>query len=86
MSDKQAKMVQAVREYAVEHYTENGWDYVVEAFTDEEILEKLMQAHYINNRQKPEPLPTTPKQAIKHMEWHARLLNEHRADIEATKF
>jgi len=35
------KMVQAVKEYALAHYGQDGWDYIVECWTDEEIAEEI---------------------------------------------
>ena len=32
-----AKIVEAVRAHALENYNKNGWDVVVESYTDEEI-------------------------------------------------
>jgi hypothetical protein len=36
-----AVLVAAVRAYAVKHYTEDGWDYIVEVYTDDEIAAEL---------------------------------------------
>ena len=35
------EIVKALRRYALEHYEEDGWDYVVEAYDDEELLEEI---------------------------------------------
>lgn len=37
----QAEKVRAVREYAVENYARDGWDYVVECWEDDEIAEAV---------------------------------------------
>lgn len=39
------ELVKAVREYAIEHYADgDGWDYVVEAYTDAEIAHEIRNA------------------------------------------
>ena len=37
-------LVQAVRAHALKHYDEKSWSYIVEAFSDEEILEEIKGA------------------------------------------
>jgi|APCry1669188910_1035180.scaffolds.fasta_scaffold05790_8 phage tail sheath gpL-like len=32
-------MIKAVKQYAMEHYEEEGWDYIVECYSDEDILD-----------------------------------------------
>jgi hypothetical protein len=32
-------MIKAVKQYAMEHYEEEGWDYIVESYSDEDILD-----------------------------------------------
>jgi hypothetical protein len=73
MTPKQRQMVDAVKEYAKDHYEENGWDYVVEAFDDEQIL-KVVQ--YCNS----------PANAIRAMEKTVKLLHSRRQEIEATAY
>ena len=34
------ELIDGVRDYALNHYSENGWDFVVEAYNDEEILQE----------------------------------------------
>jgi len=35
------KMIAAVRAHALQQYTEGGWDYVVESWTDTDIAEEI---------------------------------------------
>ena len=35
------KMIAAVRAHAIQQYTEGGWDYVVESWTDADIAEEI---------------------------------------------
>lgn len=36
-----AELVEQVKEYAMEHYEDGGWDVIVECFTDAEIAERI---------------------------------------------
>ena len=65
--------VEDVKKYALEHYEENGWDIVVECFSDEEISEIIKKAR-------------TKKGAIEKMSKSIRPLADHRSEIEATIF
>lgn len=35
-------MINAVRDYAYQHYGQDGWDYIVECWSDEDILQEIM--------------------------------------------
>jgi hypothetical protein len=65
------ELVKAVRDYAIAHYEQDGWDYIVETYTDAELAEEIGQAH-------------TVKGAIAKVRRTARLLDERRRDIEST--
>ena len=65
--------VEDVKKYALEHYEEDGWDVVVECFSDEEIGEIIQRAR-------------TKKGAIEKMSKSIRPLADHRSEIEATIF
>ncbi len=73
--------VAAVKRYAHEHYNEDGWDYVVETFSDEQIAEDLME----NLAETPHPLSSDEK-AIECIGWLCKLLDDRRRDIQATAF
>lgn len=51
MTPIQQNVVHAVREHALAHYDEDGWDFVVETMDDEDILHEcassLIPAHAI---------------------------------------
>lgn len=66
-------LIDAVKQYAMDHYDEGGWDYVVETMDDEDIAEDIAGA-------------TTPEQAIAKMKKIANLLGGHRAEIQSTAF
>lgn len=66
-------LVDAVKEYAVAHYEEDGWDYVVETMEDEDIAEDIAGAR-------------TPQEAIAKMYKIAKMLGDHRSEIQATAF
>ena len=63
----------ALRKYAVENYETEGWDYLVETFDDEELLEEIKGA-------------TTLEDAIKKISPLLRALDGRRKDIEATRW
>ena len=41
MTIQMKAMVQAVKKWAEDHYSDDGWDYIVECFSDEDIQEAL---------------------------------------------
>ena len=65
------EMIAHVRAYALDHYEQGGWDYVVEAFDDAELAEAIGKARTLDG-------------AVRKVAWHARLLGDRRADIAAT--
>lgn len=70
-----ATLVEAVKQYAHDHYNDlgKGWDYIVETYTDDELAELVEGAR-------------TPLGAIKKAAAVAKILAERRADIQATAF
>lgn len=72
-------LIQSVREHAIEHYNEDGWDYVVEAFDDAEIIEALTL--YGDSE-----LPLTTDEAIKIMADTVGIRNGYRKEIQAEIF
>lgn len=67
------KLIDAVKQYAVEHYETDGWDYVVETMDDDEI------AHEIGDT-------ITPEEAIAKMHKLVKMLDDHRKEIRSTAF
>ena len=65
--------VEAVKKHALDHYEEDGWDVVVECFSDEEISEIIQRAR-------------TKKGAIEKMYQVIKPIADHRSEIEATIF
>jgi hypothetical protein len=63
----------AVKDYALAHYETDGWDYVVECYSDDEI------AGIIKNCR-------TEKGAIKTMRARVKPRADYRADIQAEAF
>lgn len=66
------EMVAAVKDHAMRNY-ENGWDTVVECYTDEEIAEKIGKAR-------------TTKGAIRKVAEGVGIYNRYAAEIRATAF
>ena len=59
--------VKAVKEYAVAHYNDEGWDYIVETYEDQEILDDVASA-------------ANEREAIEIMREIALLLHDRRMD------
>jgi hypothetical protein len=74
MTEKQREMVEAVKAHAqvAADYQTNGWDFVIESYTDEEI------AHEINGC-------NSPENAIRHMEKVVAELEAIRREREAMR-
>ena len=63
----------AVKDYALAHYETDGWDYVVECYSDAEIADVIKTAR-------------TPAGAIKMMRAQVKPRADYRADIQAEAF
>jgi hypothetical protein len=66
-------LVDAVRDYAVDHYEQAGWDIVVECYTDEELAAEIGRAR-------------TVKGAIRNVGAAVGVYDGKRRDIQATAF
>jgi len=42
---RMAELIEAVRKHALEHYNEDGWDFVVEAMDDEDLADYIGNAY-----------------------------------------
>lgn len=69
------ELVAAVKDYALDHYNEGGWDVLVESYDDAEIEDEL-EAYNI----------TTLTEALKHFAWRLGIHNEIREDIQGEAF
>lgn len=67
------ELVAAVREHARKHYEESGWDYVVECYSDADIVCAAGGA-------------TTAEAAIRNVGKLVRVLDERRRDVQAEVF
>lgn len=65
---KDQDLVDAVRAHAVEHYEEDGWDYVVESWEDWEILAVVRGCR-------------RESQAIRKVRKQVRSLSDHRREL-----
>ena len=70
---KDQDLIDAVRAHAVEHYNEDGWDYVVECWEDWEILAVVRGSK-------------KESQAIRKVRKQVRALGDHRTEIQATEW
>jgi len=68
-----AELIAAVRKHALENYEHDGWDYIVECWSDEEIKESIGSA-------------STPEEAIAAVYRQVKILGDYRAEIESTAF
>lgn len=67
------ELVAAVRRHAEANYTKDGWDYLVECWSDEEIAEQIGQAR-------------TEAGAIRACRKTTKLLDERRREVQAEIF
>jgi hypothetical protein len=67
------EIIKALRAYAIEHYEEGGWDFLVECWEDSEIAKELEGI-------------TTFEEARKHMAEVLGTVDSYRRDIQGTAF
>ena len=67
------ELITAVRQHAEKNYARDGWDYVVECYSDEEIADIIKTAR-------------TPAGAIKMVRAHIKPRAEYRDEIRAEIF
>lgn len=65
------ELIDAVREYAYQHYNKDGWDIVCETFDDEDIWNVIRGCR-------------NASQSVRKMKKHIRVLHNHREEIAAT--
>jgi hypothetical protein len=65
------KYIDAVKDYAIKHYVEDGWDYIVECYTDNEIWQLIQEAD-------------STEHAIQLAHYIAKIKDEYRKEIQAT--
>ena len=68
-----AQYVTAIKAHAIAHYETDGWDYVVECYSDAEIADVIKTAR-------------TPAGAIKMMRAHVKPRADYRAEIQSEAF
>jgi hypothetical protein len=73
ITNEKRDLIEAVREYAVEHYDESGWDIIVETYDDNDL------ADMIGKRR-------TEKGALIAAKYRADLIGSVRSDIAGTAF
>ena len=69
------ELMNAVRKHAEANYEKGGWDYVVEAWDDIDIIDALVEAKC-----------KTEKQAISAVKKIVKLQNDHRQEMYSTEF
>ena len=79
MAEQWSLWVAAVKAHALEHYNADGWDYIVEAFSDSDILEIITGPSALDGK-----AATTEVEAIEKVREVAKLLDDRRRDIQAT--
>lgn len=68
-------LIAGVRKHAYANYSVGGWDYVVEAFDDNDIAEILRSENV-----------STLEQAIEVIGFHVAILDDRRKDVQAEIF
>jgi hypothetical protein len=68
-----AAMVKDIRAHAIHNYNRDGWDILVECWTDEEITEKLGRVRSLGT-------------ALLRMRGYLKPLNDQRAELRATEY
>lgn len=69
------EIADAVIQHALTNYEEDGWDFLVECFTRDEIAQTLHEQNIVGTRA-----------AITHFQNHVKLLNERRREVESEIF
>lgn len=69
----QQDLVKGVRDYALAHYEEDGWDILVECMSDEEIVEEMGEAKDLLT-------------AIQNVRVWCKMRNSRREDIQGEVF
>ena len=64
-------LIEAVKEHAIEHYTQDGWDVIVECYSDSEIADLVQGA-------------ATAGDAIQAVLTHIKPIYDYQEDIRAT--
>jgi len=64
------QMIAAVRAHAIQQYTEGGWDYVVESWTDADIAEEIFDCQSV-------------AEAIDIVGQTVQVLDDHRREIHS---
>lgn len=72
-SAEQGRLVAAVRKHALDHYNEGGWDIVVEAYEDGDIIKAMGTSE-------------TPEQAIRAVGKRVRAQHGYRRDVQGEIF
>lgn len=73
--DLERELIEAVKAHAIEHYNENGWDFIVECYDDRDIGRELRRRRL-----------TTIEAAIADFEETARIKDEARREAESEIF
>lgn len=72
-SPKRTELVNHVKQYARDHYEQDGWDILVECWSDEEIADELL-------------LSMTNEQAVAYFKHFLKPAYDRRKDVEAEIF
>jgi len=67
---KQAELIRQIRKYGEKNYEKDGWDYLVECYSDQEIIEQMGNAKTLLG-------------AIRRLSWILKIKNEYRSECEA---
>ena len=77
------ELVDAVKAHADQHYNSDGWDYISEAFDDDQIADILTNSPFDFELERKVAVPVTAKQAIRLVGQVAKLHEDRRTDMQA---
>jgi hypothetical protein len=85
MVDK--SVVAAVRTHAHDHYNEDGWDFVIECMSDDDLAQEIDSLVRDNDVLKLGlALDGSVADAIKAVHWLVKLWDDRRKDVESTRW
>ena len=76
------ELVDAVKAHADQHYNSDGWDYISEAFDDDQIAD-ILTSPFDFELERNVAVPVTAKQAIRLVGQVAKLHEDRRTDMQA---
>ena len=80
------ELIIEVRAHALKNYEKDGWDFVVECWSDKEIEECILGVGFDDESEPILPVISTAARAIKAVRAACKMQADNRAEIMATAF